>query len=144
MRTLLAIPALGLSLLLAPSASADNVVRDMRKACQVSVPADWTVQGSTAWAAGKKASATVHGLRPNQNFEAGKDFVKQAMKPIKVVQDDAKRLIYTMDPGPAAAGKNGWYVVLNSTPVCTVSFTFGDGFDEASLRKIADTLGPAK
>lgn len=122
----------------------DQVVQDVRKNCKITVPSDWTIELSTAYSPGKKASATVHGMRAGQSFADAKQTVQQAMKPVKVVQDDAKRFLYTMDPGKAGVGKNGWYAVIPSTPVCTVSFTFGDGFDEASLRKIADSLAPAK
>jgi hypothetical protein len=121
---------------------ASKVVTDVRKTCQVSVPADWTYEFGTAYSPGKKISATVHGLRAGQTFEAGKDMTRQVMKPITVMQDDAKRLMYTMDPGPVAPGKRGWYIVANTTPVCTLSFTFDSGTDESTLKRIADSLAP--
>jgi hypothetical protein len=123
-------------------APAGKVATDVRKTCQVTVPADWSYDTGTAYSPDKKVSATVHGMR-GQTFAQGKDMVKQVMKPIKVVQDDDKRLVYTMDPGAVAPGKSGWYVVANTTPVCSLSFTFDAGFDEAVLKRITDSLAPA-
>ena len=122
-------------------APADKVVTDVRKLCQVAVPADWTYSTGTAYSAGKKISATVHTLR-DQTFADGKTMIKSVMKPITIMQDDNKRLFYTMDPGPIAPGKSGWYVLANTTPVCSVSFTFDSGSDEAQMKKIADSLAP--
>ena len=122
-----------------------SVVTDMRKTCQIAVPGDWQGTGSTrSPKASPKVTVTVHGLRPTQGFEEGKAFVRKAAPPIKIVQDGAKRLMYTMTP-PAGSpgGSNGIYVVLNSTPVCTASFTFDPGADEALFKKIADTLQSA-
>jgi hypothetical protein len=121
---------------------AGKIATDVRKTCQVTVPADWTYDTGTAFSPDKKISATIHGLR-DQTFAEGKDTVKQAMKPIKVLQDDSKRLIYTMDVSAIAPGKNGWYVVANTTPTCSLSFTFDAGADEALLKKIADSIAPA-
>jgi hypothetical protein len=126
----------------AHAAPATKIVTDIRKACQAAVPSDWTTDLSTAYSPGKKISATVHGLRADDTFASGKDVAKQAVKPIKVLQDDAKRLFYTMDPGPVAPGKSGWYIVANTRPVCTLSFTFDAGADEAMLKTIADSLAP--
>ena len=114
---------------------------DTRKACQISYPADWTFNIGTATAPDKKITATVHSMRAGQSFADSKTMVQSMMKPITVVQDDAKRLIYTMDPGPSGgANKNGWYVIANTTPVCTVSFTFATGADEKAMMKVADSL----
>ena len=123
--------------------AANQVVTDVRKSCQITVPADWSVQTSTAYAPGQAVSASVHGLRPGQTFEAGKTMTQQMYKPITVLRDDAKRLAFTMDPGAVAPGKHGWYVIANTTPVCTVAFTFdGDG-NPTLLNQIADSLAPA-
>jgi hypothetical protein len=129
-----------------PAASAQTppagkAVTDVRKTCQVTVPTDWTYSTGTAYSPDKKISATIHGLR-DQTFDAGKTMIKSVMKPIKTIQDDSKRLIYTMDPGPVAPGKSGWYVVANTTPVCSLSFTFDSGTSEATLKTIADSLAP--
>jgi hypothetical protein len=123
-------------------APAGKVATDVRKTCQVTVPADWTYDTGTAYSPDKKISATVHGLR-GQSFAQGKDMIKQVMKPIKVLQDDDKRLLYTMDPGSVAPGKSGWYAVANTTPACSLSFTFDAGTDEALLKRIVDSLAPA-
>jgi hypothetical protein len=48
-----------------------------------------------------------------------------------------------MDPGAVAPGKSGWYVVANTTPACSLSFTFDAGLDETLLKRIADSLAPA-
>jgi hypothetical protein len=79
----------------------------------------------------------------NQSWDAARGMVKSMFAPIKIMQDDGKRLMYSMDPGKTAAGKSGWYVVINSNPVCSVSFTFPAGADESLLKKVADTLAPA-
>jgi hypothetical protein len=75
-----------------------------------------------------------------QSFAQGKETIKQVMKPIKVPQDDDKRLLYSMDPGSVAPGNSGWYVVANTTPVCSLSFTFDAGGGESQLKRIADSL----
>ena len=125
--------------------SAGKTVVDAKKACQIAVPADWTTDTSTGYSPGKKATVTVHGLRAGQTFEDGKDAARQGMKPIKIVQDDAKRLMYTTDArNLGTAGTNGWYVITNTSPVCTASFTFAAGADEGILRKIADSLAVVK
>jgi hypothetical protein len=122
-----------------------KTVADVKKACQIAVPADWTTDTSTGYAPGKKATATVHGLRAGQTFEEGKTTAKQVMKPTQIMQDDAKRLMYATDArNLGAAGSNGWYVVINTTPVCTASFTFAAGTDEEILKKIADSLAVVK
>ena len=125
--------------------SAGKTVLDAKKACQIAVPADWTTDTSTGYSPGKKATVTVHGLRAGQTFEDGKDAARQGMKPIKIVQDDAKRLMYTTDArNLGTAGTNGWYVITNTSPVCTASFTFAAGADEGILKKIADSLAVVK
>jgi len=122
-----------------------QVVSDVRKSCQIAVPAEWTVKLSSGFAPEKKATATVHGMRAGQSWDEAKGMLKQTMKPIKIVQDDAKRLWYTMDPGTVAGdGKSGWYVAINTTPVCTASFTFDPGSDEETLKQIAESLVVAK
>jgi hypothetical protein len=127
----------------AGAGAAGQVVTDVRKSCQITVPADWSVKTSTAYGPGQAVSASVHGLRAGQTFEAGKTMTETMYKPIKVLRDDAKRLVYSMDPGAVAPGRHGWYVVANTTPVCTVAFTFdGDG-NPALMNEIADSLGPA-
>ena len=117
-------------------------VVDVRKACRIAVPSDWTAELSTGYSPGKQISATVHGMK-GQSWDAARSMVKGMFAPIKVMQDDGKRLMYSMDPGKTAAGKNGWYAVINSSPVCSVSFTFPAGSDEALMKKVADTLAPA-
>ena len=125
--------------------SAGKTVVDAKKACQIAVPADWTTDTSTGYSPGKKATVTVHGLRAGQTFEDGKDAARQGMKPIKIVQDDAKRLMYTTDArNLGTAGTNGWYVITNTSPVCTASLTFAAGADEGILKKIADSLAVVK
>lgn len=125
--------------------SAGKTVLDAKKACQIAVPADWTTDMSTGYSPGKKATVTVHGLRAGQTFEDGKDAARQGMKPIKIVQDDAKRLMYTTDArNLGTAGTNGWYVITNTSPVCTASLTFAAGADEGILKKIADSLAVVK
>jgi hypothetical protein len=126
--------------------SAGKTVVDAKKACQIAVPADWTTDTSTGYSPGKKATVTVHGLRAGQTFEEGKDAARQGMKPIKIVQDDAKRLMYTTDANAlgGSRGDNGWYVIINTTPLCTASLTFAAGADEGILRKIADSLAVVK
>jgi hypothetical protein len=121
-----------------------NVVTDVRKACQIAVPGDWEGDGSTRSPKGnQRVTVTVHGLRATETFDGGKATARQVSPPKTILQDDAKRLLYTMDaPRMAGVGTSGWYVVLNTKPVCTASFTFDPGADEALFRKIADTLGP--
>ena len=121
-----------------------KAVMDPRKACQVSVPADWTVQAGSATSADKKSTATVQALRADQTFDEGKTRAKATMKLVKVVEDSAKRLMYVGDPGTKAAGLTGWYVVANTTPVCTVAFTLAQGADQAAAQKVADSLAPVK
>jgi hypothetical protein len=123
--------------------AAGQVVTDVRKACQVTVPANWTSKLGSAYAPGEKVSATVHGLRANQTFDTGKAMSQQVMKPIKVLRDDGTRFIYTMDPGAAAPGKHGWEVVANTSPVCTLAITFDGAGDEALMKEMAESLGPA-
>jgi len=121
-----------------------KAVMDARKACQVSVPGDWTVQASSATSADKKVTAAVQALRADQTFDEGKTRAKGTMKPVKTMEDSAKRLMYVGDPGAKAAGLTGWSVVANTTPVCTVTFTLAQGADEAAARKVADSLAPVK
>jgi len=127
----------------AGAAAAGQVVTDVRKSCQITVPANWTVKLGTAYAPGEKVSATVHGLRAGQTFDAGKQLTQQVNKPIKVLRDDGTRLVYTMDGGAVAPGKHGWEVVANSTPVCTLAILYEGAGDEALLKQLADSLAPA-
>jgi hypothetical protein len=119
-------------------------VSDVRKACQITVPAGWTVQTSTAYSPEKKISATVSGAVARGTFAEGKATVQSAMKPVKVLQDTPQRLLYTFDPGSLAPGKTGWYAVANTTPVCASSLMFPTDTSEAVLRAIVDSLTPAK
>jgi hypothetical protein len=114
---------------------------DVRKTCKIAVPADWSAELSTGYSPGKKISATVHTMK-DQSWDEARSMVKGMFAPIKVMQDDGKRLMYSMNPGAVAPGKSGWYVVLNGKTVCSVSFTFPAGSDEALLKKVADTLAP--
>jgi hypothetical protein len=119
-----------------------KIVVDTRKTCQLSVPLDWTTDSGAGSAPGKKATATVHGLRAGQTFEDGKNAATAAMKPIAILQNDAKRLMYTTDPrNLGTAADTGWYVISNTSPVvCTASLTFSAGVDEATIRKVANSL----
>jgi hypothetical protein len=140
---------LGIGVLLVLGASAagigaaGQVVTDVRKSCQITVPADWGTSLGTAYAPGKKISATVHGLRAGQTFDAGKALTQQVNKPIKVLQDSATRFIYTMDGGAMRPGGHGWEVVANSTPVCTLAILFDGAGDEALMMAMAESLRPA-
>jgi hypothetical protein len=117
---------------------------DTHKNCQLSVPADWTVEGATGYAPGKKISASLNGVVANRSFADAKTFVKNAYHPVKTIQDDAKRLLYSFDPGIMGAGKSGWYEVIASTPTCAASFMYAPGTDEAMLRKVVDSLAAVK
>ena len=127
----------------AGAAAAGQVVTDVRKSCQITVPANWTVKLGTAYAPGEKVSATVHGLRAGQTFDAGKQLTRQVNKPIKVLHDNATRLIYTMDGGAVAPGKHGWEVVANTAPVCTLAILYEGSGDEALMMEMAESLKPA-
>jgi hypothetical protein len=141
--------SLGIGVLLVVAASAaglaaaGQVVTDVRKSCQITVPADWTSKLGTAYSPGEKVSATVHGLRAGQTFDAGKQLTQTVNKPVKVLRDDATRLVYTMDGGQVAPGKHGWEVVSNTTPVCTLAILYEGAGDEALLKQLADSLAPA-
>jgi hypothetical protein len=124
-------------------AQGPQTVIDVRKNCQLNVPADWTVEGATGYAPGKKISASVNSVA-NRSFADAKTFIKGNYHPVKVIQDDAKRLLYSFDPGIMGAGKSGWCEVVSSTPPCAASFMFAPGTDEAALRKVADSLAAVK
>jgi hypothetical protein len=124
-------------------AQASKTVVDPRKNCQLTVPADWTVEGGTGYAPGKKISASLNGVGA-RSFADAKTFVKGGYHPVKVIQDDAKRLLYSFDPGIMGAGKSGWYEVISSTPTCAASFMFAPGTDEAMLRRVVDSLAAVK
>ncbi len=122
---------------------AGKTVTDVRKTCQITVPADWTYEIGTAYSPDKKISATVHGMR-GQTFDAAKTMFTGVNKPIKTLQDDGKVLLYTMDAQPAAPGKSGWAAVKNTTPVvCTVSLLFPADTSQATLQAIVDSLAAA-
>ena len=128
----------------AQTPAGSKAVMDTRKACQVSVPAAWTVKTNSATSADGKSTATVQALRADQTFEEGKTRAKSNMKVVKIMEDSAKRLMYVGDPGEKGPGLTGWYVVANTSPVCTVAFTFSKGADEAAAQKVADSLAPVK
>lgn len=140
---------IAIALMLSAGASAGlaqgpTTVTDTKKTCQLTIPADWTVVGATGYAPGKKISASLNSVVGNRSFADAKTFVQGAYHPVKVLQDDAKRLLYTFDPGIMGAGKSGWYEVISSTPTCAASFMFAPGTDEAVLRKVADSLAAVK
>jgi hypothetical protein len=120
-----------------------KTVVDPRKSCQLTVPADWSVEGGTGYAPGKKISASLNAIG-NLSFADAKTFVKGGYHPVKVIQDDPKRLLYSFDPGIMGAGKSGWYEVISSTPTCAASFMFAPGTDEAVLRRVVDSLAAVK
>jgi hypothetical protein len=126
------------------SAQASKTVVDPRKNCQLTVPADWSVEGGTGYAPGKKISASLNGAVGNRSFADAKTFVKSGYHPVKVIQDDPKRLLYSFDPGIMGAGKSGWYEVIASTPTCAASFMYAPGTDEGVLRKVVDSLAAVK
>lgn len=125
-------------------AQSTQTVVDTRKNCQLTVPADWNVEGATGYAPGKKISASPSGVVAGRSFADAKTFVKGAYHPVKVIQDDPKRLLYSFDPGIMGAGKSGWYEVIASTPTCAASFMFAPGTDEAVLRRVVDSLAAVK
>ena len=125
-------------------AQSSVTVTDLRKNCQITVPAGWTVQTSTGYSPDKKISATVNGVVARSSFADAKTMVQTAMKPIKVVTDTPKLLLYTFDPGSPGAGKTGWYAVAATTPTCATSLMFPPGTSEATLRAVVDSLGPVK
>jgi len=125
-------------------AQGSKMVVDTKKNCQLTVPADWSVEGATAYAPAKKISASLNGVVANRSFAAAKTLVKGNYHPVKVIQDDAKRLLYSFDPGIMGAGKSGWYEVIASTPTCAASFMYAPGTDEAMLRKVVDSLAAVK
>jgi len=125
-------------------AQGGKTLMDARKHCQLIVPADWSIEGNTGYAPGKKITAAPNGVVTTKSFADAKTFVKTNYRPVKVIEDDAKRLLYSFDPGIMGAGKSGWSEVISSTPTCGASFMFAPGTDEALLRKIADSLAPVK
>jgi hypothetical protein len=140
----IAIALLALAGTAAALAQGPKTVVDTRKNCQLMVPADWTVEGAVGYAPGKKISASVNGVVASRSFTDAKTFVQGNYHPVKVLQDDAKRLLYMFDPGIMGAGKSGWCEVIASTPTCAASIMFAPGSDEAALRKIADSLTALK
>ena len=122
--------------------SGGKTVTDVRKTCQITVPADWTADTGTAYSPDKKISATVHGMRA-QAFDAAKTTFTSVNKPLKTLKDDGKVFVYTMEPQPAEAGKSGWAAVKNTTPVCTVALMFPTGTKETMLQAIVDSLAAA-
>jgi hypothetical protein len=125
-------------------AQSSVTVTDVRKNCQIAVPAGWTVEMSTAYSPGKTISATVNGAVARGSFADGKALVQTAMKPVKVLSDTPKLFLYTFDPGSLAAGKTGWYAVAATTPTCATSLMFPAGTNEATLRAVVDSLAPVK
>ena len=125
-------------------AQSSVTVTDLRKNCQITVPAGWTVETSTGYSPDKKISATVNGVVARSSFAEAKTLVQTAMKPVKVVTDTPKLFLYTFDAASIAAGKTGWYAVAATTPTCATSLMFPPGTNEATLRAVVDSLAPVK
>jgi len=119
-------------------------ISDVRKNCQITVPAGWTSTTSTAYSPDKTISATVNGAVARGSFADAKAAVQGVMKPVKVLQDTPQRFLYTFDGGQYGPGKTGWYAVVASTPTCATSLMFPPGTNETILKSIVDSLAPVK
>ena len=126
------------------AAQGGTVVADVRKNCQVTLPAGWTATGSTGDSPDKAISATVNGAVARASFADAKTMVQGAMKPTNVLQDTAQRFVYAFDPGPLAHGKTGRYVVAATTPTCAVSLMFPASTGDGVLTPIIDSLAAVK
>ena len=126
------------------AAQGGTTITDVRKNCQITLPAGWTATGSTGYSADKAISATVNGAVARGSFADAKTMVQGAMKPTKVLQDTAQRFAYAFDPGALAPGKTGRYVVAATTPTCAVSLMFPASTADAVLTPVIDSLAAVK
>lgn len=142
------VSVLGLAIAVASAQTVDiggwTTFRNTGRVCQMKAPSTW--EGRTVTRtdpARRTTTVTVHAVRKSDTFETGKALIREVRPPVTVLQDDSTRLFYTFTP-PAGEGTRGWQVVLNSSPVCGATVTFDAGADEALLKRIVDTLAPAK
>jgi hypothetical protein len=117
-------------------------VADPQVRCQITVPADWTVQGTSAFSPDKRISATPTSVLSRTSFDDAKNTAKDVARPVKVLEDDKARFVYTFDPGSLAAGRSAWYAIVRTAPVCAATLLFQPGADAAVLKRIADSIAP--
>ena len=120
-----------------------KVVKDTKGACQLAVPPDWAVDGSSAKSPDGNTDAVPHGQRAGLGFSEATGIAKSVMKPAKILEDSANRLWYTFENTNGKPGTN-YYVAVATAPVCTAQVSFKNATAEDTAKKIAVTLGKAK
>jgi hypothetical protein len=122
-----------------------KTVTDMRKVCQIAVPADWTADSlikSFVTSPDKKANAVVHGLRAGSDFAGVVASAKLMLPPAKTFEESASKIWYEETPKPGTT-ERGWYVAVGGAQACNAEIKFEGAAFEETAKKIAASLGPA-
>jgi hypothetical protein len=116
-------------------------------ACEVIVPAEWTVDPAMREARSPDNNVDVHVFTTDyasnmKSLADLKPLVAGAYKPVKVFEDTPKRLWYRYAPHPTG---DGWYVATPAkTGTCNLEIAFRNSVipDQAVAKQIALSLKP--
>jgi len=144
-----------LILLCLPSLSAQVVpagwqtIKDSKNACQIAVPADWSVYGEARSAAVFHDTSTALAVvtsQPGQAFSPLTEFFQKVLNipKEKLFENTSKRIFYQDKTSTNAEDPNSYsFSVPGKNGTCSGHLTFLKSIPEDTARKIALSLGPA-
>ncbi len=122
-----------------------KTVTDMRKVCQVAVPADWTPDSlikSFVTSPDKKSNVTVHGLAAGSDYARIVANAKMMFPPAKTFEESATKIWFEETPKPGSTGTT-WYFAIGGAQPCNAELKFEGTAMAESAKKIVASLAPA-
>jgi len=122
-----------------------KTVTDMRKVCQIAVPADWTPDAllkSMLTSPDQKANVVVHGMSAGTDFARVMANAKMMLPPAKTFEESATRLWYEEAPKPGKTSTK-WYFAIGGAQSCNAEIEFEGAALEGTAKKIVSSLALA-
>ena len=125
-----------------------QVVKDPKNICQIAVPADWKLYGSTNSAAIFEDSSTAMAVvtsQPDQAYRALPETIVRVLNipKDKMFENSTKRIFYQDKTSSGPQDSNSYsFSVPGKSGTCSGHLTFLPSITEDVARKIALSLGP--
>ena len=126
-----------------------QVVKDSKSACQIAVPADWSLYGDDHSAAVLHDTSTALAVvtsQPGQAFSPLTEFFQKVLNipKEKLFENTSKRIFYQDKTSASADDPNSYsFSVPGKAGTCSGHLTFLPSVPEDTARKIVLSLGPA-
>ena len=127
-----------------------KTVKDRRRRCQASVPADWTigtgVLAGSATASNYRTAVVLAGVQEDPQKPMSAERLHE-LGSATVFENTPKRTFFASaatKPSGKVPSQIKYTAQVSGRPACTVQITVPKGQDDALAKRIAGTVGPAK